>query len=185
MRMLGWNIRTPFPRLNEIIRGGFSANAATFGPQYAEEYSLGLWNHEDTAGNLIPLAVLGLCLAVFGVLVVRGKRGLPVAYSVTCLAGFALVPLVISNGASLDGVRFQTPFFVSCAPVVGLLASRTIGARAAPLVGLSLIFAGLPWLLFNNTRPLLGRLPWTTRTPSVLEALLQRPALRDESRRDG
>jgi 4-amino-4-deoxy-L-arabinose transferase-like glycosyltransferase len=170
VQMLGWNLRTPFLGPNQIIRDGFSRTPGLFGPEYADEYSQGLWNHEDTAGNLIPLVVVVLCLAPLAVWATGGKHGLAVSYSVASLAGFALLPLVISNGASLVGVRFQLPFFVSWAPLVGLLASSAFGGSWVPLIGVSFVLAGLPWLLLNNTRPLLGRMPWTTRTPSVLEA---------------
>jgi hypothetical protein len=31
-----------------------------------------------------------------------------------------------------------------------------------------LLLAALPWVLFNNTRPLIGRTPWPTRVGSIL-----------------
>ncbi|MCJ7568365.1 MAG: hypothetical protein MUO58_12565, partial [Anaerolineales bacterium] len=32
-----------------------------------------------------------------------------------------------------------------------------------------LLIAAMPWVFFNNTRPLVGAQPWTTRIPSVLK----------------
>jgi hypothetical protein len=42
--------------------------------------------------------------------------------------------------------------------------------RGAPFLACGLVLIALPWLVFNNTRPLVGFTPWLTRIQSILRS---------------
>jgi len=170
LQMIGWNLTTPLHSANRLIESVLAAIPSVFDQGYLEAHALAIWNHEDTAGNPIPLVLVAVTLLILVANGFAGTGRLPLAYAAGCLAGYLLLPQLLSNGTSLIGVRFQLPFFVAWAPIVGVVFGGT-GERRGPWnLGLFLVLCGIPWLLFNNTRPLIGRMPWTTRTPSVLTA---------------
>ncbi len=86
------------------------------------------------------------------------------------LATYALIPIVIGHGPSIWGLRYQLPFFILWAPVFGLAAGAVAQGTLGLIGGLGLLTAALPWLLLNNTRPVIGHPPWPTRTESVFRA---------------
>jgi hypothetical protein len=75
---------------------------------------------------------------------------------------------LISYSVGLFGVRYQLPFFVLAAPVFGLAMSWLGRPSLSFAAGLLLILAAVPYLLYNNTRPLIGERP-RTRTGSIFE----------------
>jgi len=89
---------------------------------------------------------------------------------ITVLATYLMIPVVVGHGASLWGLRYQLPFFVLWAPVFGGAVGAIFRGGIGWLVGLGLLVASLPWVLFNNTRPVIGAPPWPTRTESVFVA---------------
>ena len=67
-------------------------------------------------------------------------------------------------------MRYQLPFFVPWAPIVGA-ATQSIRSRALMIgLGFTLWVSGLPYALLNDTRPIIGMPPWPTRTRSVTVA---------------
>ena len=166
-QMLARNLITPIRRVNTWLVSATRAFPGVFGDAFPNELSQQLWNHEDTAGN--PLHLFLVIAAIPGAILVwrRGQGRETGAYLAASAASFALLPLLVSNGASVDGLRFQLPPVLLCAPVVGIGIARVLKTKAVLFLALGLLAFGLPWVLFNNTRPLIGRTPWTTRVESV------------------
>jgi hypothetical protein len=89
-------------------------------------------------------------------------------YMLVVLAAYLLPPVVIGHGTS---------YWVSATSYASLVCGRrgwpaaTVGTRTegwAAVGGLLVAVYCLPWLTLDNTRPLIGMPPWSTRTLSLL-----------------
>jgi 4-amino-4-deoxy-L-arabinose transferase-like glycosyltransferase len=166
-RVAAFNMVTPSGRVNDVVRQVMARFPETFPPGYMREYEIVAWSHEDTTPNTIHLVLA--VLAVAGAFVTRGPAGpLSRKYGLLVLAMYGLIPVVIGHGTSVWGMRYQLPFFVLAAPVAGVVFASMLRSMLTPYVGGLLLLAALPWVLFNNTRPLIGRTPWPTRVGSIL-----------------
>jgi 4-amino-4-deoxy-L-arabinose transferase-like glycosyltransferase len=166
-RVAAFNMVTPSGRINDVVRQVMGRFPATFPPLYMKEWEIVAWSHEDTTPNTIHLLLYALGIA--GALMGRGPAGgVPRKYALVVLAMYGLIPVVIGHGVSVWGMRYQLPFFVLAAPVAGVVFASIFHSRLTPYVGGLLLLASLPWVLFNNTRPLIGRTPWPTRVGSIL-----------------
>ena len=167
-RTAAFNLVTPSQRINDLVRSVFVRFPRTFDARYLAQWDNVAWSHEDTAPNTLHLAIAFLSIAGAFLFAKGPERVWLRKYGLVVLAMFGMIPIVIGHGPSIWGMRYQLPFFVMAAPVVG--GVWTAGRRAWParVLGMGLLVAGLPWLLFNNTRPLIGRTPWPTRVGSIL-----------------
>ena len=86
---------------------------------------------------------------------------------------FVLLPIIFQGGSSGFGIRLQLPFFVLSAPLFGLAVQQVRLDGRSVLIGFLLLVSALPYLLFNNTRPMIGAPPWPTRIRSVFVAPAQ------------
>lgn len=167
-RTAAFNLVTPSRRLNDLVRAGFVRFPTVFDEHFLVQWDNVAWSHEDTAPNTLHL---GLALAsIAGVFLVdrRPERSWLRKYGLVVLSMYGLIPIVIGHGPSIWGMRYQLPFFIMAAPVFGGVWSS--GRRSWPgwVLGVALMAGAVPWLLFNNTRPLVGRTPWPTRVGSIL-----------------
>jgi hypothetical protein len=141
-----------------------------FAPDFVRSLAEGMWNHEDTAGSLLHL-LLGLTavLALVVLTIRRREMRLAALYGLVAFASYAMLTL-ISYSVDLFGVRYQLPFFVMCAPLVGVAATAlTRKAWPTTLLTIALLAYAVPYVLLNNTRPVLGWRP-KTRIASVFVA---------------
>jgi hypothetical protein len=119
----------------------------THGAYYAAVKRLRL--HEDFAGN--PLHLL-LALSAGCVLAIAGPAALR-AY-VAALA-LSTASLCIGLKWQMWISRLQLPLFVLACPLIAVAAGR-LGPRAGRALGALLLVAALPWVVRNETRPLIG-----------------------------
>lgn len=171
-QLLAWtagrNLTFPLALIQSPVIGILEAWAGVFGPEYAAEIAASAWNHEDHAGNPLHLALVPVGLGFVLARPRMPRRLLVLAYMVAALGTFLLLPVVIGHGASYWGIRYQLPFFVLWAPAAAV-AVAGIRAEAWGAVGAVLLaLYCMPWVLLNNTRPLVGMPPWPTRTRSIL-----------------
>jgi hypothetical protein len=97
----------------------------------------------------------------------RRSVGDLLTYALIVFAGYLLLPLLVSNANQLFSVRFQLAFFVLWSPVIAE-ALNLIDRRWLSLsVAFGFLLVALPVMLFNNTRPIIGRTPWMTKIDSV------------------
>jgi hypothetical protein len=166
-RTAAYNLVTPSASVNGVVRQLMARYPRTFPPGFMVEWEIVAWSHEDTTPNSLHLALA--LLSIGGAFVVHGPmRSLLRKYGLLVLAMYGLIPVVISHGVSVWGMRYQLPFFVLAAPVAGVVFASVRRPRLTPYLSGLLLLAALPWILFNNTRPLIGRTPWPTRVGSIL-----------------
>ena len=165
------NLLTPSFALNQILWGVLDRFPSIFDGVVSHSLERAAWSHEDTAGNPTHLAVLVITLGALG----YGYRswrhhGALLLYVLTVVSGFVLLVMVLSEGVSIFGIRFQLPFFVLASPMVGLILAQPKNPAWHRGAGILLLLSALPYLLFNNTRPIIGHPPWPTRVDSVFTA---------------
>ena len=157
---LALNLGTPSEEINERIIGAIRS----LRPQEGES-QFGLvwaWNNENLAGNPLHLSIVALtAVAVFAAWARRRDAGarLAGAYAAALLASTLLLFSILDF--DLYGVRYQIPFFVAWAPILGVAAERAGRPRAALGASLILLLLGTPWVLLNASRPAIGMKPRT------------------------
>jgi hypothetical protein len=189
-RMVVWNLAVPLAPLRDRIPPVDSFLQAILDQEQYSDLDGAIWNHEDTAGNPVHFILIGIAMLAVIVLVFRRQvSGEMLVYGIIALAAYLLLPVVIANADNLYSVRFQIPVFVLAGPfVAGVFNSfSTIASTRIQYVMLLSLFAfSLPWLLLNNTRPVIGWVPWVTRVDSVFAAedeellFAMNPGARDE-----
>jgi hypothetical protein len=156
---LALDFATPSERANELLVG----TVRNLRPEGQSQFGLlWAWNNENLAGN--PIHVGLLALAVGGVFVMAARRRAGELRLAGLYAGaFVASALLFFSLLDFDiyGVRYQTPFLVALAPVVGVVAGRVGRPRWTLAVSLIVLLLGTPWVLLNASRPAIG---WKPRT---------------------
>jgi 4-amino-4-deoxy-L-arabinose transferase-like glycosyltransferase len=168
--MAGWNLITPSAPVNNLIMKAMASAPSIFNDSYLAILRTQAWNHEDTAGNPLHLLLFLLASVILAVTRFHGAGRLGAAYALSVTAAYILLPTVASAGAGNWGIRYQLPFFVLACPVIAWGLGALPWQRVqAPVAGV-LLLSAVPYMVFNNTRPIVGRTPWPTRVPSVFAA---------------
>ena len=165
------NLVTPSSLLNRWLWAVLDAVPAVFDQVVSHSLEQAAWSHEDSAGNpfhLLLVIVSTVLILVGG----RKQRGIRASLPYLVMVGltFVLLPMVIQRGSSGFGIRYQLPFFILWAPLMGPAFRLPRLTRWTIAAGLIMLISALPYLLFNNTRPIIGRPPWPTRVRSVFVA---------------
>lgn len=129
---------------------------------------------EDTTPNQAAAILISLVF-VGGLVFARrlGRQG--ILYMLVVASTFVVFAGLLKY--QIFGSRLQLPFFVLFAPSVGLAFSGRL-SRVAPWLGMLLILLAYPWILSNQTRPLVPLRPWTQQR-SLMS--LPRDEFRDQS----
>lgn len=165
-RLLAQNIVVPIPGAQKVIAGALYKFPGIFNPDYVEDFSTVLWNHEDTAGNPLHLTII-LGVLIFLPFVLKDEtRIIGLAYSGAALLGYFMLTL-INYGPDIYGVRYQLAFFILMGPVIGIFFRRLLNVELQSVFVIGLLLYSSPYILLNNTRPVIGWQPWVTRVGSV------------------
>jgi len=161
-------LNTIFPEVGAPIRQALSRLPAVYEPGFLASLEEGLWNHEDSAGSLLHLALaLGASLWALA-RALKTREWVLAVYVFVAWLGWGSLTL-ITNSIQLWGIRYQLGFFLISAAVVGMAASW-IRLKALPLaLAFLLLLTAIPYTFLNNTRPLIGARP-RTRSASILVA---------------
>lgn len=159
VRHVGRHLGTPFEPVNLAIEGAIYHLHTLLGIPANEPRVT--WRHylfavtppvysEDMDGNPFHLALL--VLAIIGIVIPPGRRSL-LPYTVALAGGFLLLCAFIKWNPFVS--RLHLPFFLLGAPVSAMALAQV---RSGKVFGLSLVllFAlALPYVLFNDYRPLI------------------------------
>ncbi|MFA9403788.1 MAG: hypothetical protein ACERKY_12090, partial [Anaerolineales bacterium] len=109
--------------------------------------------HETQAGNLFH-SVLILVMLVY--LIVRRKKisTLPKIYTVVALTTFIIFSATFQW--QIFGSRYHVPFFVLMAPIFAVALTTGVSRTAGMVLCIALWLTSIPWVIGNNSRPLVS-----------------------------
>lgn len=181
VRNVGLHIGTPSANVNAVLERWIERLHAALGLNLND--SATTWPgttlkieppryHEDFAGNGLHL----ILILTASVVLVIDRRRRPEALAYAAVLGVAFLLFCAVLRWQPWHSRLQLPLFVLAAPLVALALAP--GRLLASLIGVGLCLAAWPWILFNESRPLLGRAS-IFRTSRVQQHFSHHPALRD------
>ncbi len=171
LRNLSLNFGTPDARVNHFIVAVIAKLHKLVGmnvedPRTTYNHNFSITDQvmmEDRVGN--PLHLLLIAFAA-GIAIFNKKFG-PRARWYALAAAATYLLFSIGNNYQIFGNRLLIPFFLLCAPLVGLVVGRARPWLGLP-VGFLMLLAGLPWLLSLQSRPIVP-IPGQTIPQSILD----------------
>ncbi len=186
LRNLSLELGTPSSRINNLLNRGFSKLFIILGinindPQTTWHGTIfqinganNTWNQEITASNTLHffliLLVILLCLWLK-----RLRTQKPLLLYLAALIGAFLLFSLYLKWQPWDN-RLLLPLFVLFAPLCGVVLAHIPQVKLANALLLLLLLAALPWVLDNQSRPLLGSQNIFT-APRVDQYFVNRPTL--------
>ncbi|XWK88880.1 MAG: hypothetical protein U7127_02110 [Phormidium sp.] len=121
-----------------------------------------LINHEDLAGNALHLLLIICSIVGFGLYWTRKKLPLsPVLNYLLCLIGGFLIFCIVLAWTPFNS-RLQLSLFVLFSAFVGCVFSTILKRRLANFLAAPIIICSLPWVLLNETRPVIANSSFVT-----------------------
>lgn len=151
------NFSTPWENINAFIVSTVDNLHQTLNVDLSRFDLIWAWNHEDSAGN--PVHLLALLFTGLILLARRRQNTINHAhnYIIVVYTAFLLhATLVITDQF---GIRYQLPFFVLGAPIIGIAFTQWKLNRISAITGITFLIISLPWVLFNSARPIIGMRP--------------------------
>jgi hypothetical protein len=111
--------------------------------------------HEDTVANPLHLILIVVCTVALAALWRDRKWRVVAIYSICLPIGLLLIAAYLKWAPWI--ARYHLPSFMLWSPVVGLMLATLRRKAAANVIAVLLLVAAVPWVLLNETRPLLGQ----------------------------
>jgi len=111
--------------------------------------------HEDTVGNPLHLVLIVIFTIALAALWRDRKWRVVAIYSFCVPIGLVLIASYLKWAPWI--ARYHLASFMLWSPVVGLMLATLLKKAAANIVAVLLLVAALPWVLLNQSRPLLGQ----------------------------
>jgi hypothetical protein len=163
VRNLRVHLVTPSDKVNEHIKTGVAQihkliNTPANDPKTTFGTDEQLYNtmpfHEDHAGNPLHLLYIITCILTYSIYKKCRDRESSI-YFLCLLSGFLLFCVILKWQPWVS--RLQLPLFMLACPFITIVFTRTFRTSIIFfIIGLTLV-AALPYLLINESRPLLGQ----------------------------
>jgi len=169
IRNLSLHTATPSPKLNQILFDILNWIHSILNVDINDPRTSGLdfqinslINHEDLAGNPLHLFLIFLSILCLAFLWKNrfSHHWLLSNYTLSLVTCFILFCSILTWTPFHS--RLQLSMFVIASPLVGLVFSKIFRPRALSFMAILLIFLSLPWLFFNETRPLIANSQFIT-----------------------
>jgi len=168
VRMIAMNFVSPFSFFNEAYFDFLRGTPTIFPPEYVHAMEWVAWNHEDTAGSPMHIVAIFIALIVSLIVWIRSKATEALHLAMVLIGGYLLLSIVGASGNVL-AIRYQLSFFILGAALIGTLSAKVDRRILSVGIFVFTLYA-IPYLLFNNMRPVIGRTPWPTRIQRVFTA---------------
>ena len=186
MQQILLNGATPSERFTQALVDVEKSIAGALGVAKSPFTLIWAWNNEDYAGS--PLHVLLITVTILAVIWLyrrssaRRKDSLILQYAFVSSAAFLLFSWLSFFAA--QNVRYQVPAFVLFAPLVGVTGELVLSRRWTWTVIGGLAMLSVPWILFNQSRPIVSWRP-RTRVNSIFLEFAHTATLRQLARAFG
>jgi 4-amino-4-deoxy-L-arabinose transferase-like glycosyltransferase len=157
-RNITFNLMVPNSKANNITRNiinkvhdymkiSIHDSKSTFGGEYWTFFSL----YESYASNILHLLII---VFITLILILRGNFKTPIlTYIINVFFGFLLFSIILKWNPW--GNRLLLPLFILFTPIVGIGFFKIKSNKLYLYISIIIIFISLPYLLMNQTRPLL------------------------------
>lgn len=112
--------------------------------------------NEDRTGSALHLLIISLTIVVFLIIIVQKKLQNKYINLYIFSIIFSFVIFCLFFNYNIYNIRYQLPLFIISAPLVGYLFSGWSNKKLAYLVLLLLLISSTPWVLLNETKPVIG-----------------------------
>ncbi|WP_228045590.1 MULTISPECIES: ArnT family glycosyltransferase [unclassified Tolypothrix] len=115
--------------------------------------TLGVPGNENSAGNLLHLCIILLCIVIYIAKKRYKKSDYILSYLLSAISTFLLFCYLVKWQAWNS--RLHLPFFVLLAPFLGVILSQIKKPKMALSLVIILLISSFPWLFFNKYRPII------------------------------
>ncbi|MBN3905875.1 MAG: glycosyltransferase family 39 protein [Nostoc sp. NMS1] len=115
--------------------------------------TIGISGNENSAGNLVHLALIIICIIIFLARKSIRKESYIFAYLIATVSTFLIFCYLVKWQAWNS--RLHLPFFVLISPFIGVILSKLKKQKIAILIVTFLLVSSLPWVFFNRYRPII------------------------------
>jgi 4-amino-4-deoxy-L-arabinose transferase-like glycosyltransferase len=116
--------------------------------------TIGITGNENSAGNLVHLILIILCITVFITQTYFRKQSYIFAYLITVIFTFFIFCYLVKWQAW--NTRLHLPFFVLISPFIGVILSKIKKDKIAIFIVFFLLCSSLSWVFFNRYRPIIS-----------------------------
>ncbi|MEH2425335.1 MAG: hypothetical protein V7K48_31860 [Nostoc sp.] len=115
--------------------------------------TIGITGNENSAGNLVHLALIIICLIIFISRKSIRKQSYIFAYLIITISTFLIFCYLVKWQAWNS--RLHLPFFVLISPFLGVVLSKLQKQKIAIFIVTFLLISSLTWVFFNRYRPII------------------------------
>ncbi|MCL6752687.1 glycosyltransferase family 39 protein [Nostoc sp. CCCryo 231-06] len=115
--------------------------------------TIGITGNENSAGNLLHLALIMICMIIFIARKSIRKESYVFAYLIATVSTFLIFCYLVKW--QVWNSRLHLPLFVLMSPFVGVVLSKLKQQKIAIFIVTFLLISSLPWVFFNRYRPII------------------------------